>query len=941
MRFIIILLIASLCLNAVGELFAQTPEEKYNSAITKGKQYFEEKDYINAKILYQYASDIKPGELFPKGQLKKLIRILRDQRKRSAGYAAFMLQAEKLTEEKKFDEAISKYKQALQIMPEKQYPLQKINKIKQLQKENAEKIKEYDDAIKQADDLLKEEKYKEALDKFREALSIFPDRSYPSEKINVIERIINEQEQRQNNYEICMRNADFFLNKKDYETALSEYEKAHEIFPDKAQPREKISELNKIIKKNDAYTKIIEEADQLYIIKDYTKAKEKYTEASEIFTDKNYPGDMIEKIDEKLAMKTTTEEEDYDNAIDQGYEFLEAKNYKMAKRQFGFAARLKPDNGEPRKKLEEIQAILDKYNELITNADKLYNKQEYEKAKEEYVKASEILTDEDYPVERIDEINSVISRLAKEQEQIDSYDRIIAQADSLYHSGAYKLAKETYNEALTYLPDEKYPDQQISKINLLVKELRDKKEIQEQYTKLIKEADRSFEEKKYNIAKLKYQEASKVKEDEQYPRQKLEEINQIIKNLAEYKKNREQYENIIADADKLLKKDKLEDAKEKYNAALEIFPSENYPKKQINTVDSIFESLRMQAEIERKYDEAIQNAEKYLDLEDYENAKKKFEIALSLKPDERYPKKEIDDLNEILEEIEKQKELEIKYQCLIDTAENNIAEEKYEEAKAYFEKAMEIKPGQDSLQYKIVEAEKKIEEQRIEKQKAYEKEIAKADSLLDAEKYKEAMLCYKMANELVPDEQYPKEKIDDCNSILDAIERKIEQDYNSAIGRGDKLFQSKSYDRAMSAYSEAAKIKPGEPYPKEMIARITKIIDENVIADINKKPVQVNSNNEKRFSFEPIPIQDRKDNFILVKFKNLNSKELRVFLNYGAANTKNGGILIRVPADEKYHDYIIRIGSQYKWFSENNDWIGLYPAGGDLEVGLIRISKSE
>ena len=38
-------------------------------------------------------------------------------------------------------------------------------------------------------------------------------------------------------------------------------------------------------------------------------------------------------------------------------------------------------------------------------------------------------------------------------------------------------------------------------------------------------------------------------------------------------------------------------------------------------------------------------------------------------------------------------------------------------------------------------------------------------------------------------------------------------------------------------------------------------------------------------------------------------------------------------------DYIIRVGGQYKWVSEDNNWISLQPEGGSAEVSLIQISQ--
>jgi hypothetical protein len=51
--------------------------------------------------------------------------------------------------------------------------------------------------------------------------------------------------------------------------------------------------------------------------------------------------------------------------------------------------------------------------------------------------------------------------------------------------------------------------------------------------------------------------------------------------------------------------------------------------------------------------------------------------------------------------------------------------------------------------------------------------------------------------------------------------------------------------------------------------------------------------------------------------------------------------VIKEPAGEDIYEYIIRISSQYKWFSDDNNWISFYPEGGDIEVSLMQVSYSD
>lgn len=95
----------------------------------------------------------------------------------------------------------------------------------------------------------------------------------------------------------------------------------------------------------------------------------------------------------------------------------------------------------------------------------------------------------------------------------------IQKADSLFTIQKYKEAKILYAKALAINKDEKYPAEQIKKID----ELLTKKTDDSYDTKII-EADTYFKNKEYNKAKKAYAEAGKIKPNETYPNTKISEI---------------------------------------------------------------------------------------------------------------------------------------------------------------------------------------------------------------------------------------------------------------------------------------------------------------------------------------------------------------------------------------------------------------------------------
>ena len=64
-----------------------------------------------------------------------------------------------------------------------------------------------------------------------------------------------------------------------------------------------------------------------------------------------------------------------------------------------------------------------------------------------------------------------------------------------------------------------------------------------------------------------------------------------------------------------------------------------------------------------------------------------------------------------------------------------------------------------------------------------------------------------------------------------------------------------------------------------------------------------------------------------------------MYISYGSKNGRNGGFTVNVPKNQDVNDFIVRIGSQYKWFSEDNTWIEILPENGNIEITSMEITK--
>ncbi|MFH1319640.1 MAG: PorP/SprF family type IX secretion system membrane protein [Bacteroidota bacterium] len=211
--------------------------------------------------------------------------------------------------------------------------------------------------------------------------------------------------------------------------------------------------------------------------------------------------------------------------------------------------------------MEKEEDLEQRYNLIIAQADSLFNAEEYVKAKSAYNKALGIKPNEQYPKDKLAEIDKLLE---------DKYNNTIAAADKYFNSGAYNLAKEKYQEALMYNPDSEYARDRLTEINNL---------LEDKYNRAVSAADSLFSAQAFELAKEKYQEALMYNPDAQHPKNRISKIERILKLFED------KYRIAISAADSLYMLPDYIKAKEKYQEALKFKPNALYPKDMIDQID--------------------------------------------------------------------------------------------------------------------------------------------------------------------------------------------------------------------------------------------------------------------------------------------------------------------------------------------------------------------
>ena len=125
----------------------------------------------------------------------------------------------------------------------------------------------------------------------------------------------------------------------------------------------------------------------------------------------------------------------------------------------------------------------------------------------------------------------------------------------------YKLAKSSYQKASGIKPTESYPKDQIAKVDEL---MADAAKVEQEYSAAIKKGEDALGAGTFDEAKVAFKEASGIKPDEEYPKNKIKEIDELI---AKRELKEKEYQDKIKEADNALAGKKYDEAKSSYESA--------------------------------------------------------------------------------------------------------------------------------------------------------------------------------------------------------------------------------------------------------------------------------------------------------------------------------------------------------------------------------------
>ena len=813
-------------------------EQKYKSAIAKANGFFEQKSYKEARPIYEEALQYKPGDVFSNGRINEIDQLLALLEKQNQ-FKDLITNADKNYKSKKYDEAITLYNQAKQLVPEDQYPQNQINLINQEKQQLAQLDqleKDFNQSIQTANTLAQQKDYLQALNSYKKALGLKPDSQLAKDKIAETELAMVAVEN-DKKYLQAIQLADQALAKNDLQNAKMQYQEALKSKPEN-YPKSKLAEIAASESKEIDFNNWVTKAEKAFADNNFDEALNSFTEALKLKPTDTPVEKRIEDI-QSLKNKELAEKE-YADLITQADQNFNNNQFDEAITAYNKALQIKKSETYPKAQLKKI----DSYQSLVTKAEKSFQSKDYSASLISLNGILELKSNDGYAKAKIAEIEKIQSDQKQMEEKANAellaYNEAIKVADQLFNAQSYPESMTKYKDALAIKANETYPPKRIKEIeNILDKAEKEKARIEKEYQAAIAQADKSFGSKDYSGSLTSYNTALVLKPNDSYATSKIAEIQKIqleLKQLEEKSKAELlAYNELIKVADQFFTAKTYPESINKYKDALAIKANEAYPQKRIKEIESILDGIEKEkTRIESEYKAAIAQADNLFEKKDYTNALTEYRKALAIKANEVYPKDQIRKIDETVaenrrsEEEARKQELEkqnLAFNQAMANADKSFSENDFNTAKTGYETALSIKPNDPTAKDKYGQTEAKLA-QLARNTQAYNKAVTEANNKLTAKQYPEAKEKYLEALQYLPDSDYPKRQVAEIDELLaqQEAEAKTKREFDLAVTEGESLLKNKDLAKAKDAFMKAYNLIPSEVVPPKRISEINDLI---------------------------------------------------------------------------------------------------------------------
>ena len=629
--------------------------------------------------------------------------------------------------------------------------------------------------------------------------------------------------------------------------------------------------------------------------------------------------------------------ESYESLMKKGNDKYNAKDFISAKTYYEMALKQKANDPTAKKKLDEtvkkIQedgARQEVFYAHLDAGDQLYGQQKYEEALAEYEAALKVFPDDKYVGGQAATVKTI---LKERQDKQDAFNTAMSLGESLLAEDNFDAAIMQFETARDIFPNDKLPKERLT-------EAKQKKQLYSEkmnrFDKLMEEGRQLGLRKNYEAAIDKLNQALELLPNDIEANAKRDEY-QTAKGITD------QYNGIITAADQLYENKAYREARVQYQGALSVVAGDAYATDMIARLDKLIaeqdaeEAARLAAEQEATRLAAEAEAARLAAEAEAARIAAEQEAA-RIAAEQEAARLAAEEAARKAAEEEAARQATIK--SMMDAADALFNQQEYANAKVKYQEVVAFDEGNAAATTKIQEIDGIFAQMAAELEANYNNAMSAGNSAQSSEKFAEAITHYQTALAYKPNDPTATAQLAAAEKAENDRIAALRVQYNAFIKEGDANFKSNTFDKAIEAYTKAEELGL-ETYPTEMIARIGEIIEQNKLYELNSDHITLAAGQAKRFEFNKIDVAVRRSNYIIIKVRNPHpEKTFPMIVSFGGTGGKNGGFVLPIAATEEEKTFIFRIGSQYKWFSEDNTWIEIISENNEVEIGKLEVSRS-
>tara|TARA_B100000767_G_scaffold63739_1_gene59818 strand:+ start:1967 stop:5026 length:3060 start_codon:yes stop_codon:yes gene_type:complete len=436
----------------------------------------------------------------------------------------------------------------------------------------------------------------------------------------------------------------------------------------------------------------------------------------------------------------------------------------------------------------EAERMKENFDDFVRKGNRAKSEQEWQNAIDYYESALAVFPNEQEVMAKRDQAQAALEAANASNASAAAFQELLDSGNASLSKDALAEARQAFNAAQDMQPNAREPRDGLERVKAREVELANSSEIDAEYAELIEDADKYFEREQYNRAIDLYNEAIVLKPSERYPQNQIDEAEARKSSLAsqasDIVERTIQYESLIDEANQLFRDDNYELALAKYESAGEVLPAERFWQQRAaaskerweeQLEDNASRAAREQAAAERsaasaelkekrgQYDAINDDADVFFRNDDYEAAIVKYEEALAVLPEERYPQQRITEARKRINEA-----------AGIDESEEDTADATKSDADAESKE------------------DKRNEDREAKRSASLEASDTERESRQAAE--------------------------DEARTAAQAAESA----YNDFIQTADDAFDASNWAESRSKYNDALVVKPNDRYAQSRLSRILK-----------------------------------------------------------------------------------------------------------------------